>query len=85
MDVIDEHKEKRLRFIPSGLANEILLDVYVRRMSFEPTVTDVALRLFDAYAAEVDRVDTNHDGVVSAIEVDLEDESDDLPNDRASA
>jgi hypothetical protein len=82
MEVIDEHKEKRLRFIPSGLANEILLDVYVRRTSFEPMVTDPVMRLFDAYAAEVDRVDTNHDGVVSAIEVDLEDESDDLPNDR---
>ena len=36
----DEHKEKRLRFIPSGLANEILLDVYVRVASFEPGVTD---------------------------------------------
>jgi hypothetical protein len=82
MPVNDEHKEKRLRFIPSGLANEILLDVYVRRMSFEPMVTDVALRLFDAYAAEVHRVDTNDDGVVSAIEVDLEDESDGLSNDR---
>ena len=32
----DDHKEKRLRFIPSGLANEILLDVYVRVASFEP-------------------------------------------------
>jgi hypothetical protein len=82
MEVIDEHKEKRLRFIPSGLANEILLDVYVRRMSFEPLVSDPVLRLFDAYAAEVDRVDPNHDGVVSAIEVDLEDESDGLSNDR---
>jgi hypothetical protein len=82
MQVIDEHKEKRLRFIPSGLANEILLDVYVRRMSFEPMVTDDVMRLDDAYVAEVARVDTNGDGVVSAVEVDLEDESDGLPNDR---
>jgi hypothetical protein len=71
-----EHKEKRLRFIPSGLANEILLDVYVRLDSFERDVRDVNQRLFDAYAKEVARVDKNGDGVVSAEEVDLEDASD---------
>ncbi len=32
----EEHKEARLRFIPSGLANEVYLDVFVRRASFEP-------------------------------------------------
>ena len=72
----DEHKERRLRFIPSGLANEILLDVYARPMSFEMGTTDKVQRLFDAYRDEVARVDTNADGIVSAIEVDLEDESD---------
>ena len=72
----DEHKEKRLRFIPSGLANEILLDVYARLVSFEPGVHDRAQRLFDAYRAEVRAVDENGDGIVSAIEVDLEDSSD---------
>jgi hypothetical protein len=72
----DEHKEKRLRFIPSGLANEILLDVYARVVSFEPAVHDRAQRLFDAYRAEVARVDENGDGIVSATEVDLEDSSD---------
>src|SRR5262249_2318588 len=46
----DEHKEKRLRFIPSGLANEIMLDVFARVSSFEPAVHDVSQRLFDAYA-----------------------------------
>jgi hypothetical protein len=71
-----EHKEKRLRFIPSGLAEEILRDVYVRVKSFEPAITDTKQRLFDAYAKEVARVDENRDGIVSAIEVDLEDESD---------
>jgi hypothetical protein len=71
-----DHKEKRLRFIPSGLANEILLDVYVRVASFEPAVTDKKQRLFDAYPKEVARVDENGDGVVSAVEVDLEDSSD---------
>jgi hypothetical protein len=77
-----EHKEKRLRFIPSGLANEILLDVYVRVASFEPGVTDFNKRLFDAYAAEVARIDENGDGILDAEEADLEDESDGLPNDR---
>ena len=37
---------------------------------------DRAQRLFDAYRAEVARVDENGDGIVSAIEVDLEDSSD---------
>src|SRR6478672_12283635 len=36
-DADDEsQREFRQRFIPSGLANEILLDVYVRRVSFMP-------------------------------------------------
>jgi hypothetical protein len=82
MEPNEDHKETRLRFIPSGLANEILLDVYVRRMSFDPMVTDPVMRLFDAYAAEVARVDENGNGILDAIEADLEDESDDLPNDR---
>jgi hypothetical protein len=78
----DDRKETRLRFVPSGLANEVLLDVYVRRASFEPAVTDLQQRLFDAYAAEVARVDQNGDGIVDAVEGDLEEESDELSNDR---
>ncbi len=77
-----EHKEKRLRFIPSGLANEILLDVYVRVASFEPRVTDFNQRLFDAYAEEVARIDENGDGILDAEEADLEEESDGQPNER---
>lgn len=78
-----DHKEKRLRFIPSGLAAEILRDVYMRPASFEPGVTDRSQRLFDAYAKEVARVDENGDGILSFEEVDLEDESDgDQSNDR---
>ncbi len=70
------HKETRLRFIPSGLANEILLDAYLRVASFEPRVHDLSQRIFDGYAAEVARVDSNGDGVLTAVEADLEDESD---------
>jgi hypothetical protein len=71
-----EHKEKRERFIPSGLANEILLDVYLRVASFEPDVNDTKQRLFDAYAMEVARIDENKDGIISFEEADLEDTSD---------
>jgi hypothetical protein len=72
----DSQREFRQRFIPSGLAREILLDVYERVTSFEPHTTDFRQRLFDAYAAEVTRVDANRDGVVSAEEGDVDTASD---------
>ena len=72
----DSQREFRQRFIPSGLANEIFLDVYERVASFEPSVKNFDRRLFDAYAAEVARIDTNHDGVVSAAEGDVDTGSD---------
>jgi len=79
----DEHAEKRTRFVPSALANEVLLDAYVRVASFEPGVTEVRQRLFDAYAAEVARVDEDGDGIISFEEGDLEGTSDgDQPNER---
>jgi hypothetical protein len=78
----DDQKETRLRFIPSALANEIMLDVMVRVRSFEPGVHDANRRLFDAYAAEIARVDSNHDGVLTFVEADAEDESDGQSNER---
>jgi len=72
----DAQREFRQRFIPSGLANEIFLDVYERLTSFEAGVTDFKKRLFDAYAVEVARVDANGDGVVSAEEGDVDGGSD---------
>lgn len=78
----DDQKEKRLRFIPSGLGNEILLDVWVRVKSFEPSVKDLSKRLFDAYAKEVARVDNDNsavndnDGVLTFVEADAEGTSD---------
>ena len=71
----DAQREFRMRFIPSGLANEIFLDVYERTASFEPGV-GFPQRLFDAYAAEVARVDQNGDGVISAVEGDVDSASD---------
>jgi hypothetical protein len=48
----------------------------VRVASFEPGVTDVSKRLFDAYAKEVARVDTNNDGILTFVEADFEGTSD---------
>jgi hypothetical protein len=72
---IDSQREFRQRFIPSGLANEVLLDTYERVASFEPGVP-FPQRLYDAYAAEVARVDQNGDGVISAEEGDVDTPSD---------
>ena len=76
------HLEVRNRFIPSGLTEEVLLSAFVRIKSFEPNVTGVAQRLFDAYQKELARVDKNHDGVISFVEADLKGTSDGLPNTR---
>ena len=76
----DAQREFRQRGIPSGLANEIYLDVYVRRASFEPQVKNLQRRLFDAYVVEVARVDQNDDGIVSAAEGDIDTASDGFPN-----
>src|SRR5262245_12734213 len=73
---IGEHKETRLRFIPSGLGKEILIDVFERRASFEPQVTDLGTRLNDAYAYEVSLIDENENGVIDFEEADLEETSD---------
>ena len=72
----DAQREFRQRFIPSGLANEILLDVYARRLSFMPHEHNLTRRLYHAYAAEVRRVDSNSDGVISAAEGDIDSASD---------
>jgi hypothetical protein len=64
-----------MRFIPSGLANEIFLDTYERLASFEPG-TPFPQRLYDAYKVEVARVDQDGDGVISAVEGDVDSASD---------
>jgi hypothetical protein len=72
----DAQREFRMRFIPSGLAHEIFLDVFERIASFEPGLTSFEQRLNDAYAKEVARVDQNRDGVISAVEGDVDSASD---------
>jgi hypothetical protein len=59
-----------------------MLDVYARVASFEPGVTDVKQRIFDANAAEVARVDEDGNGVISFEEADDEGESDGQSNER---
>jgi hypothetical protein len=71
----DNQREVRQRFIPSGLAHEIYLDTWLRLASFEPG-TPMPQRLYDAYAAEIKRVDKNGDGVISAAEGDPDASSD---------
>src|SRR5215467_11938857 len=78
---VQAQREKRLRVIPSGLDNEIHLDVFLRIKSFEPGIP-LPQRLFDAYAKEVARVDKDGDGVVSFEEADIDGTSDGLPNTR---
>jgi hypothetical protein len=73
---IDAQREVRYRNIPSGLAHEIFLDVYERLASFEPENRNLQRRLFDAYAFEVARVDSDGDGVISAVEGDIDTPSD---------
>jgi hypothetical protein len=68
----DAQREFRERGVPSGLANEIYLDVYCRPASFEPNVRNLQQRLFDAYAAEVKRVAGNDDGIVTAAQGDID-------------
>jgi hypothetical protein len=77
---VDAQREFRYRNIPSGLAHEIYLDVYMRRASFQPQVKRLQVRPFRAYAAEVARVDTNGDGVISAVEGDIDTPSDGFPD-----
>lgn len=75
-------KEFRNRFIPSGLDQEILFNVFLRPASFHSEITDVGERLLRSYAEEVARVDRNGDGVISFVEADVDGTSDGLPNTR---
>ena len=43
-------------------------------------MTNLQTRLFDAYAAEVARVDSDGDGVISAVEGDIDTPSDGFPD-----
>jgi hypothetical protein len=76
----DAQREFRERGVPSGLANEIYLDVYERFASFEPNVRSLQQRLFDAYAAEVRRVSGNDEGIITAAQGDIDTATDGFSN-----
>ncbi len=77
---VDSQREFRQRGIPSGLANEVFLDVYVRRASFEPNQKNLEERLFDAYSAEIERVSPNGRGIITAVIGDIDTATDGFAN-----
>jgi hypothetical protein len=77
---VDAQREFRQRGVPSGLANEIYLDVYERLASFEPQIRNLQQRLFDAYAAEVKRVSGNDEGIITAAQGDIDTATDGFAN-----
>jgi hypothetical protein len=77
---VDSQREFRQRGIPSGLANEVFLDVYERRASFEPDQQNLERRLFDAYSAEIERVSPNGHGIITAVVGDIDTPTDGFAN-----
>ncbi|WP_248360223.1 EF-hand domain-containing protein [Anaeromyxobacter oryzae] len=69
---VDSQREFRQRFIPSGLAREVLLNAFERLSSFRSGITDLQQRLEESYKAALDVADTNHDGIISAAEGDID-------------
>jgi hypothetical protein len=76
----DNQREFRERGVPSGLANEIFLDVYERLASFLPGEKNLERRLFEAYEEEVERVDPNDHGIVTAAVGDIDTATDGFAN-----
>ncbi len=76
----ENQRESRERGVPSGLANEIFLDVYQRLASFMPSEKNLERRLFEAYEEEVERVDPNHHGIITANVGDIDTATDGFPN-----
>ena len=69
---IAAQREFRERFIPSGIAREAMLNAFERLASFEPGEHNLTDRLNDGYKAAIALVDTNHDGIISAAEGDID-------------
>jgi hypothetical protein len=68
----DSQREFRERFIPSGIAREVFLNAFERLDSFEPQEHNLTERLRKGYKAAIALVDTNHDGIISAAEGDID-------------
>jgi hypothetical protein len=65
-------REFRQRFVPSGIAREVFLNTFERLASFEPGVTDLTQRLLDSYKAAIALADTDGNGIISAVEGDID-------------
>ncbi|WP_237077281.1 hypothetical protein [Myxococcus xanthus] len=68
----DSQRKFRQRFIPSGVAREVFLNVFQRLDSFQPGVTNLEQRLVAAYKAAITVADTNGDGIIQAAEGDID-------------
>jgi hypothetical protein len=76
----ENQREFRERGVPSGLANEIFLDVYERPASFMPGEKNLERRLFEAYKDEVARVDPTGHGIITATVGDIDTATDGFPD-----
>ena len=76
----DNQREFRERGVPSGLANEMFLDVYERPASFMPGEKNLQRRLFEAYEEEVERIDPKGHGIITAAVGDIDTATDGFPN-----
>src|SRR5262249_41144484 len=68
----DAQREFRQRFVPSGVAREVFLNVFERLDSFRPDLTNLQDRLVEGYKAAIAIADANHDGIISAPEGDID-------------
>jgi hypothetical protein len=75
-DGFDNQREFRQRGIPSGLAHEIFLDVFMRQASFQPATKKLDQRLNQAYNAEVQRVSGDKNGIITAAQGDIDTSTD---------
>lgn len=68
----DSQREFRERFVPSAVAREVFLNVFERLDSFRPGLNNLEQRLEEGYRAALAIADTNHDGIISAAEGDVD-------------
>ena len=69
---VDAQREFRERFVPSGIAREAFLNAFERLDSFRPDLESIEQRLEEGYEAALRIADTNHDGIISAAEGDID-------------
>jgi len=68
----DAQREFRERFVPSGVANEVFLNTFERLASFRPELTNLEVRLQEAYEAAITIADADRNGIISAAEGDID-------------